>query len=418
MRSGDTLRRDVLRMASNAALPRREAARAGRSADDEELQVLDARGQDPARVRRGLPGRRPDRPRRQGAGRDRDPVRVPARRPRRRRARRRSSARRSPRPARLPPRHGQGHGLARPADPRPGRRQARQRARRPARSPRPTCAAARHGREPLTRDARPACRSRDRQPTFSRRDLGAPARRIRPAHPGPDRDLRRRHHARAGSTSRWARSPRADILAPRAITYTSEPGPKAARDARAPPVPPQYDFTPGQGDRRRPAAGARVRSGGRPGRHRVRPGDRAERTALALLETALPGLSDAAAGHARWRCRSARWTAVRAESARILDQLESDRAARRRRWPTSATGLAGQILGGLDAGRAQARRRDRRAAPRRELRLQPVADRRGQAAGRRHVAAGRRLDQPGPGRSCARATRSPPTSSSRSTRSA
>ena len=77
MRGGDALRRDVLRMAVSAAY--NVEKRKGRPlTEDEFLAVLSARGQDAPRIGRGVPRRRPRGPRRQGRGRDRDPLRVPA----------------------------------------------------------------------------------------------------------------------------------------------------------------------------------------------------------------------------------------------------------------------------------------------------------------------------------------------------
>ena len=85
MRSGDALRRDVLRMASNALymVEKRE----GRPlTQDEETQVLSREVKTRRESVEAYQAARPDGPRRQGARRDRDPVRVPAGRPERRRA--------------------------------------------------------------------------------------------------------------------------------------------------------------------------------------------------------------------------------------------------------------------------------------------------------------------------------------------
>ena len=54
MRSGDALRRDTLRMAESAAY-NGEKRRPPRITDDEVAAVLDARGQDAARIDRGVP---------------------------------------------------------------------------------------------------------------------------------------------------------------------------------------------------------------------------------------------------------------------------------------------------------------------------------------------------------------------------
>src|SRR4029077_8376286 len=115
---------------------------------------------------------------------------------------------------------------------------------------------------------------------------------------------------------------KADVLAPRAITYTSDLQTKAARDAASAAVAPQYDFTPDK-------AAAVVRQQGAAFDRVVAPVDRAFDVAtpdadrVALLETALPGLTDESRANLMALPLS-RWTAIRTESSRILDQLESN----------------------------------------------------------------------------------------------
>jgi cyclic-di-AMP phosphodiesterase PgpH len=137
----------------------------------------------------------------------------------------------------------------------------------------------------------------------------------------------------------------ADILAPRAISYTSALRTKTAQDAARAAVSPQYDFTPDK-------AAAVVRQQGLAFGRVVAVVDTAfdpttsEQDRLALLETALPGLTDEARANLL-ALPLARWPAIRTESARILDQLESTEL-RDSLLADVRSRLAGQILGGLN----------------------------------------------------------------------
>jgi hypothetical protein len=136
-----------------------------------------------------------------------------------------------------------------------------------------------------------------------------------------------------------------DILAPRALSYTSTILTNEARAAKRLGVAPQYDFTPDK-------ASAVARQQGLAFDRSVAPVDTAfdatvaEADRLTLLESALPALSDEARA-TLLALPLARWSVIRAESARILEQLESaelrdaDLADVRAR-------LAGRILGGLN----------------------------------------------------------------------
>ena len=74
MRSGDALRRDVLRMAQNAAYTIEKRDRRELT-DDDVRGGPRPRGEDAPRIGRGVPERRSRGPRREGRGRDRDPRR-------------------------------------------------------------------------------------------------------------------------------------------------------------------------------------------------------------------------------------------------------------------------------------------------------------------------------------------------------
>ncbi|MGZ8528230.1 MAG: hypothetical protein ACXWWR_05490, partial [Candidatus Limnocylindrales bacterium] len=137
----------------------------------------------------------------------------------------------------------------------------------------------------------------------------------------------------------------ADILAPRAITYTSDILTAQTRDAARKSVESQYDYTPDKasaGARQQALAFARV----------VAPVDNAfdpsvaEADRIVLLETAIPGLSDEARANLM-ALPLTRWAEVRKESARILDQLESSELRDADLAEVRAR-LAGRILGGLN----------------------------------------------------------------------
>ena len=135
-----------------------------------------------------------------------------------------------------------------------------------------------------------------------------------------------------------------DILAPRAITYTSAILTAQTRDAARKAVPPQYDYTPDK-------ASAVARQQSLAFNRIVAPVDNAfdpavpETERITLLETAIPGLSDEARANLL-SLPLTRWAAVRKESARILDQLESNEL-RDADVAEVRVRLAGRILGGL-----------------------------------------------------------------------
>ena len=136
-----------------------------------------------------------------------------------------------------------------------------------------------------------------------------------------------------------------DVLAPRALSYTSQILTEQAQEAARVAVEPQYDFTPDK-------ASAAARQQDLAFDRQVAPVDTAFDTAVAesdrltLLESALPALTDESRA-TLLALPIARWSVIRAESSRILDQLETaelrdaDLAEIRAR-------LAGRILGGLN----------------------------------------------------------------------
>jgi cyclic-di-AMP phosphodiesterase PgpH len=137
----------------------------------------------------------------------------------------------------------------------------------------------------------------------------------------------------------------ADIVAPRAITYTSDILTAQARKAASAAVPPQYDFTNDKASavaRQQAIVFQRVVS---PVDTAEDPGTSAE-DRTALLETALPELSDGSRAFLM-ALSPTRWPAIKAECARILDQLETTEL-RDADLADLRTRLAGRILGGLN----------------------------------------------------------------------
>ena len=136
----------------------------------------------------------------------------------------------------------------------------------------------------------------------------------------------------------------ADILAPRAITYTSDILTAQTRDAARKAVEPQYDFTP---DKASAVARSKIRLA-----TVITLVDNAfdpsvtEADRIVLLETAIAGLSDEARANLM-ALPLTRWAEVRKESARILDQLESSELRDADLAEVRAR-LAGRILGGLN----------------------------------------------------------------------
>jgi putative nucleotidyltransferase with HDIG domain len=138
---------------------------------------------------------------------------------------------------------------------------------------------------------------------------------------------------------------KADILAPRALTYTSAIQTQAARDAARNQVDPQYDFTPDKAAavvRQQTAALERLTA---PVDNAFDPAT-AEAARIAILETALPGLTDASRANLM-ALPLTRWPVIRDESAKILEQLESSEL-RDSDLAVVRTRLAGRILGGLN----------------------------------------------------------------------
>jgi len=137
----------------------------------------------------------------------------------------------------------------------------------------------------------------------------------------------------------------ADILAPRALTFPSEIQTAAARDAARTAVAPQYSYTPDK-------ASAVARQQALALERSVAAADTAfdpatvESERIGLLETALPGLSDEARA-TLMALPLSRWPVIRAEVARILDQLESSEL-RDASIADVRDRLAGRILGGLN----------------------------------------------------------------------
>jgi putative nucleotidyltransferase with HDIG domain len=136
-----------------------------------------------------------------------------------------------------------------------------------------------------------------------------------------------------------------DILAPRAITYTSALRTQAAQDAARAAVSYQYDFTPDK-------AAAAARQQAAAFNLLVAPVDTAfdpgtsEKDRLAVLETALPGLTDESRANLL-ALPLARWPTIRSQAAAILDQLESTEL-RDTQIAILRDRLPGMILGGLN----------------------------------------------------------------------
>ena len=363
MRSGDALRRDVLRMASNAAynVEKQQAAAAHR-------------GRVPGRARRARsrPGASRSTPSataaartsRQGAGGDR-----------------RSSASTCPQPltedelrALVDEAHrrdrrdhardlGKVMGWLSPAHPRPRRRQGRQRARRPGARPGRSRRPRRRQHEPRDRPMLTQ-RSADPPPSFTRHDAGrflvaavllvVVLSAILAVDILPQRCLQRP-----------GRRPRADATSSRrAPLDLHEPGP----DRRAPARPPATASRPStttrrQGDRRRRPQQARaVRRGGHAGRRGLRAVGPRSSDRAALLKDVLPGLPQSEARRHAPGTRPDRWTAIRAEASRDPRRGSNEPSCA---TPTSPSARARLARAGSAAAsterRTDARRRAHRA---------------------------------------------------------
>ncbi len=140
---------------------------------------------------------------------------------------------------------------------------------------------------------------------------------------------------------------RTDVLAPRTLTYQSAILTDQARTAARDGVAPQYDYTPEKATAVASQQGFTLTS-------TIAPIDAAfdvtvaEKSRAELLKVALPGLTDAARA-TLVGLTVERWQVIRAESARVLDQLESNELKDSDLADVRAR-LSGRILGGLDEG--------------------------------------------------------------------
>ena len=142
----------------------------------------------------------------------------------------------------------------------------------------------------------------------------------------------------------------ADIVAPRATTFTSATLTQQARDAASQAVAPQYDYTPAKGDTVAQAATVELNT-------EIAPVDAAFSATLtdaarkALLKNAIPDLSDESQA-TLLAMTTDRWPAVRDEARRLLDQLERSEL-RDSDLASTRANLAGLALGGLQASERQ-----------------------------------------------------------------
>jgi putative nucleotidyltransferase with HDIG domain len=142
----------------------------------------------------------------------------------------------------------------------------------------------------------------------------------------------------------------ADIVAPRATTFTSASLTQAARDTASQAVAPQYDYTPAKGDTVAQAATVELNT-------EIAPADAAfsatltEAARKALLKNAIPGLSDESQA-TLLAMTPDRWPAVRDEERRLLAQLEGSEL-RDTDLDSTRASLAGLVLGGLQASERQ-----------------------------------------------------------------
>src|ERR1700690_4273927 len=142
----------------------------------------------------------------------------------------------------------------------------------------------------------------------------------------------------------------ADIVAPRATTFTSATLTQQARDAASQAVAPQYDYTPAKADAVAQAATVQLNTA-------IAPVDAAfsatfsDPARTALLKNAIPGLSDESQA-TLLAMEPDRWPAVRDEARRLLDQLERTELRDSDLADTRAN-LAGLVLGGLQASERQ-----------------------------------------------------------------
>ena len=142
----------------------------------------------------------------------------------------------------------------------------------------------------------------------------------------------------------------ADVVAPRATTYSSDTLTLQARDAASVAVAPQYDYTPAKADGAAQAATVQLNSV-------IAPADAAFSATLtdaaraALLKNAIPGLSEESQTTLVAMLPS-RWPAVRDEARRLLGQVERAELRDSDLANTQAN-LAALVLGGLQASERQ-----------------------------------------------------------------
>jgi putative nucleotidyltransferase with HDIG domain len=142
----------------------------------------------------------------------------------------------------------------------------------------------------------------------------------------------------------------ADIVAPRATTFTSDTLTQQARDVASQAVAPQYDYTPAKGDTVAQAATVDLNTA-------IAPVDAAFSATLTdaarktLLKNAIPGLTDESQTTLLAMLPS-RWPAVRDEARRLLAQLERSEL-RDSDLASTRANIAGLVLGGLQASERQ-----------------------------------------------------------------
>ncbi len=187
----------------------------------------------------------------------------------------------------------------------------------------------------------------------------------------------------------------ADIVAPRAATFTSDTLTQQARDAASAAVAPQYDYTPAKADAVDQAATVQLNMEMTPADAAFSATTVSDSARAALLKNAIPGLSDESQATLQAMLPS-RWPTVRDEARRLLGQLEQSELRDSDLADTQAN-LAGLVLGGLQASERQLVAELIAPVLEAELVVQLRADRcrpAGSSGGRRP---GRGQPQPGPG---------------------
>jgi cyclic-di-AMP phosphodiesterase PgpH len=143
----------------------------------------------------------------------------------------------------------------------------------------------------------------------------------------------------------------ADIVAPRAATFTSDTLTQQARDAASAAVAPQYDYTPAKADAVDQAATVQLNMEMTPADAAFSATTLSDSARAALLKNAIPGLSDESQAALQAMLPS-RWPAVRDEARRLLGQLEQAELRDSDLADTQAN-LAALVLGGLQASERQ-----------------------------------------------------------------